>query len=284
MAVVISSDSACDLFPDLYRERGVRLVPLYITIGDRTLKDIFEIQPENLFLEYEKTHVLPKTSAPPPVDFFEVFRECVQRGDSVVHFAMNSRFSSSYQNACIAAKEFDNVFVVDTLTLSGAQGLLVLRAADRRDAGMPAEEIWRAAEEEKAKTRTYVLLDTLEYAYRGGRASMLQAFGANLLKLRPCLLLNSRGELSVAKKFRGNFAQVCREYARFILAQPNPDAGRAFIATTGMDADLFEEISGMVRGSGRFGEVLSARAGCTMTTHTGPNTLVIFYLEKQLQK
>ena len=280
MAVVISSDSACDLFPDLYRERGIGLVPLYITIGDQTLKDVFEIQPDRLFDEYEKTHVLPKTSAPPPVDFFEKFREYTRNGDSVVHFAMNSRFSSSYQNACIAAKEFDHVFVVDTLTLSGAEGLLVLRAADRRDAGMPAEEILRAAEEEKAKVRTYVLLDTLEYAYRGGRASMLQTFGANLLKLRPCLLLDSRGSLSVVKKFRGNYAQVCREYARFILSQPNPDPGRAFVATTGMDKTLFDEIAGMVRGSGIFGEVLTSRAGCTMTTHTGPNTLVVFYFQK----
>lgn len=280
MAVVISSDSACDLFPDLYRERGIGLVPLYITVGDRTLKDVFEIRPEHLFDEYEKNRVLPKTSAPPPVDFFEKFREYTQNGDSVVHFAMNSRFSSSYQNACIAAKEFGSVSVVDTLTLSGAEGLLVLRAADRRDAGMPAEEIVRAAEKEKAKVRTYVLLDTLEYAYRGGRASMLQAFGANLLKLRPCLLLDSRGSLSVVKKFRGNFAQVCREYARFILSQPGPDESRAFIATTGMDQSLFDEIAGMVRGSGKFREVLTSRAGCAMTTHAGPNTLVVFYFEK----
>ncbi len=280
MAAVISADSACDLFPDLYRERGIGIVPLYITAGGKTLRDISEIQPENLFDEYEKSHVLPKTSAPPPADFFEKFREYTKNGDGVVHFAMNSRFSSSYQNACIAAREFGNVFVADTLTLSGAEGLLALRAADRRDKGLPAEEIFRAAEEEKGRVRTYVLLDTLDYAVRGGRATMLQAFGANLLRLRPCLLLDSRGELRVAKKFRGNFTQVCREYARFILAQPNPDEGRAFIATTGMDEDLFREIAGMVRGSGKFREVLTARAGCTMTTHAGPNTLVIFYFEK----
>lgn len=280
MAVVISADSACDLFPNLYRERGVGLVPLYITVGDRTLRDVLEIEPDTLFDDYQKTHVLPKTSAPPPVDFFEKFKEYTDRGDSVVHFAMNSRFSSSYQNACIAAKEFSNVFVVDTLTLSGAEGLLVLRACDRRDAGMPADEIYRAAEEEKSKTRTYVLLDTLDYAYRGGRATLLQTFGANLLRLRPCLLLDSHGELSVVKKFRGNFAQVCREYARFILAQQGRDPGRAFIATTGMDRALFDEVVGMVRNSGTFRETVTSRAGCAMTTHTGPNTLVIFYFEK----
>ena len=280
MAVTISSDSACDLFPDLYRERGIEIVPLYITIRGESRRDMFEITPEELFPDYRETHILPKTAAPSPADFTEVFRKATANGDSVVHFAMNSRMSSSYQNACIAAGEFKNVCVIDTRTLSSAQGLLVLRAADLRDEGKSAQEIYERMEKDKKKIRTYVLLDTLDYAYRGGRATLLQAFGANLLKLRPCLLLDTNGTLSVCKKFRGNFAQVCREYARFVLSLPNPDEGRAAVTTTGMDPALFDEVTGMVRGSGRFREVITSRAGCTMTTHTGPNTLVIFYFEK----
>ena len=209
-----------------------------------------------------------------------MFRKATENGDSVVHLAMNSKFSSSYQNACIAAKEFDHVYVVNTYTLSSAQGLLVLRAADMRDAGLPAGEIYERLEQDKKRVRAYVLLDTLEFAYRGGRATMLQMFGANLLRLRPCLLLDNQGVLSVCKKFRGNFQQVCKEYARFVLSQPNPDGERAFVSTTGMDPELFNEIAGIVRESGRFREVMTSRAGCAMTTHTGPNTLVIFYLEK----
>ncbi|MFU0831886.1 MAG: DegV family protein [Oscillospiraceae bacterium] len=280
MAVLISADSACDLFPDLYKQREITIVPLSINIGDESYKDIFEIEPDELFRDYEQTKQLPKTAAPPPVDFFEVFRKAAENGDSVVHLAMNSKFSSSYQNACIAAKEFENVHVVNTYTLSSAQGLLVLRAADMRDAGCSAQEIYDQMEQDKKKIRAYVLLDTLEFAYRGGRATMLQMFGANLLKLRPCLLLNNAGELSVHKKFRGNFRQVCREYARFILSQPNKDTQRAFVSTTGMDRALFDEIVEIVKDSGQFEEVLTSRAGCAMTTHTGPNTLVIFYMEK----
>ncbi len=279
MPVVISADSACDLFPSLYRERGIELVPLYISLGGETRRDMFEISPDELFSADGKSP-LPKTSAPPPIDFFELFRKSTQGGASVVHFAMNSRFSSSYQNACIAAKEFQNVFVVDTHTLSSAEGLLALRAADRRDAGMPAEKIYLAAEEDSRRVRAYVLLDSLDYAYRGGRASMLQMFGANLLRLRPCLLLDTEGRLSVVKKFRGNFAQVCREYARFVLARPDADSGRAFVTTTGMDSRLFHEIVGMVEKSGKFRKVLTSRAGCAMSTHAGPGALVIFYLSK----
>ena len=280
MAVTITTDSACDLFPDLYKKYGVEIVPLYINIAGKSYRDVFEIQPDHLFDDYKKTHVLPKTSAPSPEDFRVLFAKCTASGGSVVHLAMNSKFSSSYQNACIAAREFENVYVLNTFTLSSAQGLLVIRAAELRDEGKTAKEIFTDIENAKKKVRAYVLLDTLEYAYRGGRATMLQMFGANLLRLRPCLLLDTHGILSVVKKFRGNFGQVCREYAHFVLSQPNPDGKRAFVSTTGMDKSLFDEIVGMVHESGRFREVLTSRAGCAMSTHTGGNTLVIFYMEK----
>lgn len=280
MGVVITSDSSCDLFPDLYKQYGVEIVPLYITIEGETYRDVFEINPDDLFRNYEKTHRLPKTSAPPPADFFAVFKKQVESGNDVVHIAMNSKFSSSYQNACIAAEEFDNVYVVDTFTLSSAEGLLVLRAAEMRDAGKSAKQIYNQLEIDRTKIQTNVLLDTLEYAYRGGRASMLQMFGANLLKLRPCLLLDTHGVLSVRTKFRGNYPQVCREYIRYVLGLPNIDGRRAFLSTTGMDPALFAELKKMVEDSGVFQEVLTSRAGCTMTVHTGPNTLVLFYKEK----
>ena len=280
MGVIISTDSACDLFPDLYKQYQIEIVPLYITVDGRTRRDVFEIGPDDLFVNYEKTHHLPHTSAPPPADFFELFKKQVENGNDVVHIAMNSKFSSSYQNALIAAQEFDNVFVVDTFTLSSAQGLLVLRAADMRDAGMTAKAIYDRMEIDKTKMRTNVLLDTLEFAYRGGRATMLQMFGANLLKLRPCLLLDTHGVLSVRRKFRGNFMQVCKEYIRFVLEQPNMDDERAFVSTTGMDQSLFDSIVQMVKESGKFKQVLTSRAGCSMTVHTGPNTLVLFYKEK----
>lgn len=279
MGVVISSDSACDLFPDLYQQYGIRIVPLYINIEDRAYRDVFEINPDDVFRSYEKTRNLPKTAAPAPADFFELFKQETEAGNDVVHIAMNSKFSASYQNACIAAEEFDNVYVVDTFTLSSAEGLLVLRAAELRDEGKTAQEICRQIERERTKVRTNVLLDTLEFAYRGGRATMLQMFGANLLKLRPCLLLNTQGVLSVRTKFRGNFPQVCREYIRFVLKQPQIDGRRAFLSTTGMDGTLFEELKKMVMDSGIFRQVLTTRAGCAMTVHTGPNTLVLFYME-----
>lgn len=280
MGVIISADSGCDLFPDLYKQYHIEIVPLYIGIEGKSYRDVFEIGADDVFTNYKKTGLLPKTAAPSLTDFFTLFKKHTDNGDDVVHIAMNSKFSSSYQNACIAAQEFDNVYVVDTFTLSSAQGLMVLRAADMRDAGKSAKEIYEQMKIDATKMRTYVLLDSLEYAYRGGRATMLQMFGANLLKLRPCLLLDTHGVLTVPRKFRGNYEQACKEYIRFVLDQPNADPERCFLSTTGMDQELFESLKQMVKESGKFKEVLTSRAGCTMTVHTGPNTFVLFYKEK----
>ena len=280
MAVSITTDRACDLFPDLYLQRDIGVVPLYISLEGQNLRDVFEASPDDLFESFSRTHKLPTTAAPAPADFFALFQKYTAAGNDIVHLAMNGKFSSSYQNAVLAAQKFPNVYVADTCTLSSALGLLCLRAADLRDAGASAKEIYEAMLRDKEKIRTHVLLDTLEYAYKGGRATMLQMFGANLLKLRPCLLLDHRGDLSVVKKFRGNFAQAAREYARYVLARPHIDGERAFVSTTGMDGGLFAEIVSTVRDSHIFREVLTSRAGCAMSCHTGPNTLVIFYKEQ----
>lgn len=281
MAVAITSDSSCDLFPNLYREREIDIVPLYITVEDKTYRDVFEITPDKLFESYRQTKRLAKTSAPTPSDFFMIFRKHVERGEEVVHLSMNSEFSSSYQNAAMAAREFDGkVRVLNTYTLSSALGLMLLDAADLRDAGASAQEIYDAMDREREKIRCYPLLDTLEFAHRGGRASVLQMFGANLLRLRPCLRVDNRGKLSVAKKFRGNYRQVVREYIRFILDMPNMDTRRVFVSCTSMEDSLYQEAQTMVRDTGRFEEVLTSRAGCSMSCHTGPNTFVVFYKEK----
>ena len=279
MSTAITTDSGCDLFPDLYLEKKVDVIPLYITIGDHTSRDFFEIKPQDVFRDFAVTKKLPKTAAPAPADFYEVFKKHVDAGQDVVHLSMNSKMSASYQNAVIAAQEFENVYVVNTFTISSAEGLMVLDACDLRDQGKSGQEIAALMEQEKDKIRTYVLLDTLEFAYRGGRASKLLTMGANLLKLRPCLLLSPRGELSVHKKFRGNYPQVCREYVRHILEMPNICRDRVMVCTTGMDQTLLESLVQMIKNSGVFKKVFLTYAGCTTTVHTGPNTFVVFYKE-----
>ena len=278
--VIISADSGCDLFPDIYRERDIRIVPLYISMEGKSLIDRKEVMPEDLFRSVERTGKMPKTAAPAPADFFRLFRACTRQGYEVVHFSMNGKFSASYQNACLAAEEFHGVYVVDTCSASTGIGICVLRGADLRDEGASAKEIYRKILTDKRKVRSFVLLDTLDYVRLGGRATFLQSFGANLLRLRPCLSIDSDGGLHVTKKFRGNYAQVTKEYVRFVLDQPDISDRRLMFSYTSVEPEILEKSLEIIRESGKFREVLVTRAGCAMSCHVGPNTLALFYMEK----
>ena len=277
--VIISSDSGCDLFPDIYRERGIEIVPLYINMEGRSLTDREEVTPEDVFESVARTRKIPKTAAPAPADFFSLFQKYAARGCEIVHLSMNGKFSASYQNACLAAAELPNVFVIDTCNASTGIGISVLRAADLRDEGMSGKRIYEKVLAEKKRVRSHVLLDTLEYVRLSGRASILQSLGANLLRLRPCLSMDSKGDLDVEKKFRGNYAQVTKEFVRFALGGDDMDDKRLMVSHTGLAPALLDGALEIIRGLRKFQEVLVTRAGCTMTCHAGPNTLALFYLD-----
>lgn len=276
--ILISADSACDLFPDLFLQFGIHIVPLSIHMEGNSYLDGVEIKPDDIYASVLRCKKIPTTSAPAPGAFYMAWETYLQRGYEVVHLSMNSKFSCSYQNARIAAQEMPGVSVVDTKSISTAMGLLILQAARMRDEGASAQEIVQGIRNMRHRLRTEFLLDTLEYAHRGGRCSVLQMFGANLLRLHPCLKIDQRGELAVSKKIRGSFSSAAMEYTKYMLDFPEIDKKRAFVSHTGVSGPLLERVVEQVKSCGKFEEVLVTRSGCTISCHGGPNTLAIFYM------
>ena len=276
--VLISADSACDLFPDLFRQFDIHIIPLSIHMEGNSYLDGLEIKPDEIYASVLRCKKIPTTSAPAPGAFYMAWKPYLQQGYEIVHLSMNSKFSCSYQNARIASQELPGVSVVDTKSISTAMGLLILQAAQMRDNGASAQEIVQEIRKMRNRLRTEFLLDTLEYAHKGGRCSVLQMFGANLLKLHPCLRIDQRGELSVSKKIRGSFSSAAMEYTRYMLDCPEIDRKCAFVSHTGVSRPLLERVVEEVKTSGEFEEVLVTRSGCTISCHGGPNTLAIFYM------
>ena len=130
MKVKITSDSTCDLSPELLEKYNIDLLPVTVTLGERDGKDMVDIHPEDIYSFVDETGVLPKTSAVNATDYRLFFSQEVAKGYSVVHFCLGSGFSSTCQNAYFAAKAFQNVYIVDSQNLSGGQGLLVLKGAE----------------------------------------------------------------------------------------------------------------------------------------------------------
>lgn len=277
---VITSDSTTDLSRELRERYNVSVMPLKITLGDKTYTDGVDITPDDIYAHHDKTGELPKTAATNVGDCLEFFKPFTDAGKTVIHFTISSEMSSTYNNACLAAEELGNVYVVDTKNLSTGGGLLVVAAAEMLNAGLSAEETVE-------KTRALVpcvdasfVIDSLEYLYKGGRCSALAMFGANLLKLKPCIQVKD-GKMDVAKKYRGKFSEVLKQYIKDkITDYSDIELDRVFITHAGCDPELVNEIVELVRKEVPFKEVFMTRAGCTVSSHCGANTLGVLFIRK----
>ena len=123
--IIISSDSTTDLSAELKERYGVRIIPLGVTLGTKVYRDGIDIDPDFIYEHHDKTGELPKTTAANVGECVDYFTELKKEGDAVIHFTISSGMSSTYNNACLATQEFEDVYVIDTKNLSTAGGLLV---------------------------------------------------------------------------------------------------------------------------------------------------------------
>ena len=280
--IIIASDSTCDLGTALIEQYGIEILPLTVSLGERLYADGLEIDPDTIYEHYEKTGELPKTSAVNIADFEAFFKEQTERGFAVVFFTISSTMSATYHNACLAAEEFsDKVHVIDTQNLSTGGGLLVLAAAEMASEGkLSAAEIAQACREMAPRVDASFVIDNLEFLRKGGRCSALAAFGANLLNLKPCIVVKD-GSMGAAKKYRGKFEMVLKQYIADRLGDGSGlDTTRVFVTHAGCDASIVEACVEQVRATGIFKEILITRAGCTVSSHCGRNTLGVLFVRK----
>ena len=200
MRVRIVTDSTADMTP-ASKER-VTAVPLTIFFGQEEYADGVTITQEEFYKKLVSSKTLPTTSQPSPSLFEDVYTEAAAAGDSVVVITISSGISGTYQSACIAAADYDNVFVVDSRSAAIATGILAERALQLADCGLTAKEIAAILEQEKEDLRLFAVLDTLEYLKKGGRISGAVAFVGGMLSIKPMITLTD-GKVAVIAKPRG---------------------------------------------------------------------------------
>ena len=278
--IIISSDSTCDLSAELKEKYGIKIIPLGITLGTQVYRDGVDITPDDIYAHHEKTGELPKTTASNVGECIDYFTELKKDGDAIIHFTISSAMSSTYNNTCMAAEEFDDVYVIDAQNLSTGSGLLVLSAAEMAQSGMAAADIVAKLEELKPCVDASFVIDSLEYLHKGGRCSALAMLGANLLKLKPCIEVKN-GSMGVGKKYRGMYGRVLAEYVEERLQNVDDiDTTRVFVTHAGCNEDIVNAVVEQVKAKGIFDEVLLTRAGCTVSSHCGANTLGVLFIRK----
>lgn len=281
MKVKISSDSVCDLSPELKAKYALDIRPLYVVMDGKECRDGVDIVPEDIYNHVAAGGGLCSTAAVSVADYIEFFGKQLESCDQIVHFCISASMSACYQNACIAAQEFENVYPIDSENLSTGIGLQVLEAIEMAEKGMSGAEIAEAINARREKVEASFVVDSITYLHKGGRCSSVAALGANLLSLKPCIEVTN-GAMGVAKKYRGKIDKCLLQYVRDRLeGRGDIDWKRVFITNSGgfTDAEL-QAVEDEVKKYGHFEEILHTRAGCTVSNHCGPKTLGILFCKK----
>lgn len=278
---IITSDSTCDLPASLCERYNIHKYGLWVNLGDKTMEDDGTINNWDMYKYTRETGKLPKSAARSIPDYTDFFKSFTDKGYQVVHINISSELSVSYQNATLAAAELPNVCTVDSRLLSSGQGILAIRCAEKAMEGLDAASIKAFADEYKSHISTSFVLDTLEFLAKGGRCSALAAFGANVLRIKPSIVMPD-GKLIVGKKYRNNLEKCFEQYIKDTLV---PDADyeldRVFITHSGLDdPEIAERLKALVLSIVPFKEVVINTAGICVAAHCGPNTLGVLFSVK----
>lgn len=279
--IKITCDSTCDLSPELYERYHVGVIPLCVSMGDWLCRDGVNVEPKELFDYVEKTGKLPTTSAVSAGEYEEFFHSFVEEGYEVVHVNLSSELSSCYQNACIAAQKLEKVYAVDSRSLSTGSGHLVILAAELASAGYDGAYIAKALDEMKENLDVSFVVQTPDYLHRGGRCSGLARFGANVLKLRPEIVME-HGKLHVGKLYRGSMEKTILDYVRGRLEKAKAiKYDRIFVTHSGVPREIVEKVVALVKVLCPFEEVIETAAGSTISCHCGPNCLGVLFFQNK---
>ena len=280
MKIKIISDSTCDLSPALLEQHNIGIVPLSIIRDGKDFKDGITITPADIFAHVAGGGDLCSTSAVSIGEYADVFARYADDYDGIIHINIGSGFSTCYQSACLAAEEFDKVWVIDSKNLSTGQGLVVLKACELAETKDDLDAIADELRAYTEKVEASFLVDKLDYLVKGGRCSSAAALGANLLNLKPCIEVKD-GKMSVGKKYRGNYAKCLANYVRDRLENRDDiDCSSVFITKTVVSDECYHAVLEAVNTHGHFRCIHETNAGCTISCHCGPGTLGVLFVKK----
>ncbi len=280
MNIKIISDSTCDLSPEQLKQHDITLARLTVIKGNEQFTDGGTITPADIFAHVAAGGDLCSTAAFSVGDYEDLFCKYSKEYDGVIHINIGSGFSSSYQNACIAAEDFPNVRVVDSQNLSTGQGLVVLEACRLAKEYDDLDVIVEKLNAYTPRVEASFLLDQLKYMVKGGRCSSAAALGANLLNLKPCIEVKN-GKMSVVKKYRGSYAKCLASYVQDRLAnREDLVRNEMFLTYTPVSEECLAAVKSAIEAYGHFETMYETQAGCTVSCHCGPGTLGVLFVRK----
>ncbi len=285
MGVKLMIDSASDIRFEKAQELGVGFAPLKTILAGKEYRDGIDLVPDEFYGKLKASRDLASTSQVTSAEFADLFAAAVANGDEVVVITISSGLSGTAQSARVAAADFPGkVFVVDSLSATSGEQLLLEHALRMKEAGSTAAEIAAELEVLKKRVRLFVLVDTLEYLKRGGRVSKTAAFVGGMLHFMPLLIINAEGKLETIGKARGRklshkFLNENIEKYGSIDFSHSVVISYAGDTSDGIVSAYLEDSRALYQGNED--KVVVGQLGCVIGTHVGPGGIVLGCISKE---
>lgn len=277
MSVKMIVDSSADLREEIRQK--VEVIPLTIRFGDTEYADGVDITHKEFYEKLVASEELPTTSQVTPDRFTSVFAAVKEAGDTAVVLTISSELSGTYQSAVIAAADFaDTVYVVDSLTVAIAGGILTEYALQLAEEGKSAKEIADILTVERENACLMATLDTLEYLKKGGRISATVALAGSLLGIKPVIGVQD-GKVVMLGKARGA-KQASNLLAKEIEALGGVDFTKpVLLGYTGVSD---EQLTKYIQDNADFwgADVHRTVVGSAVGTHAGPGAVTVSFFKK----
>lgn len=284
MGIKIITDSACDLTRDYIKNNNIGLLSLILNLNGQAIKDdLGETLSYKDFYNKMREGATPTTSQINAHEFEEEFIKYIKNGDSIIYISLSSSLSGTFNSANIAKNNLmdeypkANIYLVDSLSVSVGQGLLVAKACEMRDSGIGAEEIVNWLEENKRKVIHSILIDDLNHLKRGGRISGATAAIGGLLNIKPTLFLDDEGKLIQGEKIKGK-----KKALRFLVNEVREKAvdteNEILYICHGDCLEEAETLRDMILEEVKFKNVIISYVGNVIGAHAGPGVLAAVFL------
>ena len=279
--IILTTESGADLPKDLVEKHQIQVVPMHVIMDGKDYLD-GELSVEEVFEYHSRTKKIPSTTATNVHEYHDLFSKVrIDFPDSIIiHIGYTSQASASFQSALIAAEDFEDLYLIDTLNVTGGLGAIVLYAATllEEEPSIDHVQLIEKIVSVVPKTRLAFIPGSLDFLRAGGRVSNIAYIGGALLKIKPCIELKD-GKLVSTKKYRGNMSSVAEKLLSDYLNQYDIDRKQLFlIYSIGLDESIKRQMEKRVKETG-FENVTWMQAGAMISTHAGPGGFGIAGLE-----
>ncbi len=276
--IQIIADTTCSLPQPLLKDHGIPFLPQIIIFGEDAYRDDTEIDTETFLKKLRASVTLPKTAAPPPSLYTPIFKEFAEQGDTVIVIAPSSDLSGTFRSATVAAADFPqaDIRVFDSRTVAGGLGQMILQAWEWQREGMDADGIIKCLSELVMRSKTYVVVDTLEYLYKGGRIGGARALVGSLLQIKPILTLKE-GHLEPVETQRTKKKAVARMQELAFNDCPTNASSRLTICHCDAMDEAVELAESMSKKLG-VADIPIYEAPPAIVVHAGPKILSVSFM------